>query len=84
MLLQCSYLDNTIPFKNVFLHGLVRDSHGRKMSKSLNNGVDPMDVIEKYGSDSLRMFLLSTSTAGEDLKFSEEKIKYMWSFINKM
>jgi valyl-tRNA synthetase len=60
----------------VFFHGLVRDENNRKMSKSLNNGINPMKVINDYGADALRMFLVSTATIGEDLRYSTEKIQY--------
>jgi valyl-tRNA synthetase len=72
------------PFKDVLVHGLVRDEQGRKMSKSLDNGVDPMDVIEQYGADSLRYFLVTNATPGQDLRYSEEKIAATWNFINKV
>jgi len=72
------------PFKDVLIHGLVRDSIGRKMSKSLGNGVDPMDVIEKYGCDSMRYFLATSSAPGQDLRFDEEKVASTWNFINKL
>lgn len=72
------------PFKNVLLHGLIRDEQGRKMSKSLGNGIDPMDVIEKYGADSLRWFLATGSTPGQDVRFSYEKMDAAWNFINKI
>ncbi|MEK5270810.1 valine--tRNA ligase [Aeribacillus sp. FSL K6-8394] len=72
------------PFKDVLIHGLVRDSEGRKMSKSLGNGVDPMDVIDKYGADSLRYFLATGSSPGQDLRFSFEKVEAVWNFANKI
>jgi valyl-tRNA synthetase len=72
------------PFKDVLIHGLVRDESGRKMSKSLGNGVDPMDVIEKYGADSLRYFLTTGSSPGQDLRFSYEKVEATWNFVNKI
>lgn len=72
------------PFKDTLIHGLVRDEQGRKMSKSLGNGVDPMEVIEKYGADSLRYFLATNSTPGQDLRYSTEKIEASWNFINKI
>ena len=72
------------PFKDVLIHGLVRDAEGRKMSKSLGNGVDPMDVIEKYGADSLRYFLSTGSSPGQDLRFSIEKVESTWNFANKI
>jgi valyl-tRNA synthetase len=73
-----------LPFKNVFIHGLIRDSEGRKMSKSLGNGIDPMDVIEKYGVDSLRYFLTTNSSPGQDLLYSDEKLKATWNYANKV
>ncbi|WP_409301981.1 valine--tRNA ligase [Peribacillus sp. SCS-155] len=72
------------PFKDVLIHGLVRDEQGRKMSKSLGNGVDPMEVIEKYGADSLRYFLSTGSSPGQDLRFSTEKVESVWNFANKI
>ncbi|MGD6795653.1 valine--tRNA ligase [Metabacillus indicus] len=72
------------PFKDVLIHGLVRDEQGRKMSKSLGNGVDPMDVIDKYGADSLRYFLSTGSSPGQDLRFSYEKVEATWNFANKI
>jgi len=72
------------PFNDVLIHGLVRDSEGRKMSKSLGNGVDPMDVIEKYGADSLRYFLSTGTSPGQDLRFSYEKVESVWNFANKI
>lgn len=73
-----------IPFKEVLIHGLIRDKDGRKMSKSLGNGVDPMDVIEKYGADSLRYFLATNTAPGMDLRYDEEKVKSAWNYINKI
>ena len=72
------------PFKDCLIHGLIRDKEGRKMSKSLGNGVDPMDVIEEYGCDSLRFFLTTSSAPGQDLRYDEEKVKSTWNFINKL
>lgn len=72
------------PFKDVLIHGLVRDAQGRKMSKSLGNGIDPMDVIDQYGADSLRYFLSTGSSPGQDLKFSIEKVEAVWNFANKI
>ncbi|OCA92388.1 valine--tRNA ligase [Pseudobacillus wudalianchiensis] len=72
------------PFKDVLIHGLVRDSEGRKMSKSLGNGVDPMEVIDQYGADSLRYFLSTGSSPGQDLRFSVEKVESIWNFANKI
>ncbi len=84
MAFQTRYCMKNRPFKDVLIHGLVRDPQGRKMSKSLGNGIDPMDVIEKYGVDSLRFFLTTNSTPGQDLRFSEEKVESSWNFINKI
>lgn len=72
------------PFKDCLIHGLIRDKIGRKMSKSLGNGVDPMDVIEEYGCDSLRFFLATSTAPGMDLRYDEEKVKSTWNFINKL
>ncbi|HAX03311.1 MAG: valine--tRNA ligase [Tenericutes bacterium GWC2_34_14] len=72
------------PFKHVLIHGLIRDKEGRKMSKSLGNGVDPMDVIKKYGVDALRYFLSTNSAPGADLRYEEEKVESSWNFINKL
>ena len=72
------------PFKDCLIHGLIRDKNGRKMSKSLGNGVDPMDVIDTYGADALRFFLTTSSSAGTDLRYDEEKVKASWNFINKL
>ena len=84
MAFQTRYCMKSRPFKDVLIHGLVRDTQGRKMSKSLGNGVDPMDVIAKHGVDSLRFFLTTNSTPGQDLRFSEEKIESSANFINKI
>ncbi|MCH8518694.1 valine--tRNA ligase [Candidatus Gracilibacteria bacterium] len=72
------------PFKTIYLHGLVRDKEGRKMSKSLGNGIDPLDMIEKYGTDALRMTLVIGTTPGNDVKFDEENVKNNMFFINKL
>ncbi|MFC3883098.1 valine--tRNA ligase [Bacillus songklensis] len=72
------------PFKDVLIHGLVRDAQGRKMSKSLGNGVDPMEVIDQYGADSLRYFLSTGSSPGQDLRYSTEKVEATWNFANKI
>ncbi|WP_416738449.1 valine--tRNA ligase [Mycoplasma sp. 005V] len=72
------------PFEELLLHGLIRDAQGRKMSKSLNNGVDPMDMVDKYGSDALRWFLITNTTPGLDIKFSDEKVEAAWRVNNKL
>lgn len=72
------------PFSTVFIHGLVRDAQGRKMSKSLGNGIDPLDIIDKYGADALRFALLSGIAPGNDMRFSPEKIEAARNFTNKI
>lgn len=84
MIFQSVEFTGKKPFDDVLIHGLIRDSEGRKMSKSLGNGVDPMDVIDKYGADSLRYFLLTGSTPGQDLRFHWEKVESTWNFANKI
>lgn len=84
MAFQSRYAMHSRPFKDVLIHGLVRDAQGRKMSKSLGNGIDPMEVIDKYGCDSLRFFLTTNSTPGQDLRFITEKVEAAWNFINKI
>ena len=84
MTFQGLHFTDSIPFKDCLIHGLIRDKLGRKMSKSLGNGVDPMDVIEEYGCDSLRYFLATSSAPGMDLRYDEEKVKSTWNFVNKL
>lgn len=72
------------PFDTVLIHGLVRDAQGRKMSKSLGNGIDPLEVIRDYGADALRMTLILGSTPGNDMRFSDEKVKASRNFANKL
>ncbi|MBS7021056.1 MAG: valine--tRNA ligase, partial [Firmicutes bacterium] len=72
------------PFQDVLIHGLVRDKEGRKMSKSLGNGVDPMEVISQYGADALRFYLSTATAPGMDLRYDEEKVASTWNFINKL
>ncbi|MEK6189886.1 MAG: valine--tRNA ligase [Carnobacterium alterfunditum] len=84
MMFQSIEFTGKRPFKNVLIHGLIRDEEGRKMSKSLGNGIDPMDVIEKYGADALRWFLSNGSAPGQDVRFSYDKMDASWNFINKI
>ena len=72
------------PFEYCLIHGLIRDNKGRKMSKSLGNGIDPMDMIDKYGTDALRYYLTTSVSNGTDLRFDEEKLASTWNFINKL
>jgi len=78
------YQLNEIPFKDVVIHGLVRDSKGRKMSKTLGNGVDPIEVISEYGADSLRFSVVSGTTIGNDIKYMPEKLDQAANFANKI
>ena len=73
-----------VPFRDVFIHGLVRDSEGRKMSKSLGNGIDPVEVIEKYGADTLRFMLITGNTPGNDMRFYWERVEAARNFANKI
>ncbi len=84
MMFQSIEFMNKAPFKEVLIHGLVRDKNGKKMSKSLGNGIDPMEVIEEYGADSLRYFLTTNTAQGMDLRYDEDKVKSSWNFINKV
>jgi len=84
MLFQGIEFTKHAPFKDILIHGLIRDNQGRKMSKSLGNGVDPFDVIAKYGTDSLRYFLTTNSAPGLDLRFDETKIESSWNYLNKI
>lgn len=84
MILMSQYLLGTIPFKTVYIHGLVRDEKGRKISKSLGNNIDPLDMIAKYGTDALRMSLIIGTQPGADSKFSEDKIRAYKNFANKI
>ena len=84
MIFQSLEFTDRRPFENVLIHGLIRDEQGRKMSKSLGNGIDPMEVIEKYGADALRWFLSNGSAPGQDVRFSYEKMDAAWNFINKI
>ena len=73
-----------VPFRTVFIHGLIRDEQGRKMSKSLGNGVDPIEVIEKYGADALRFFLATGNSPGNDMRYSETRVESCRNFANKL
>lgn len=84
MMFQGLEFTNVDPFQEVVLHGLIRDEKGRKMSKSLDNGVDPIDVINKYGVDALRYFLTTNSAPGQDLRYDQTKVESSWNFINKL
>ncbi|MDR0846850.1 MAG: valine--tRNA ligase [Lactobacillales bacterium] len=84
MIFQSLEFTGRRPFDNALIHGLIRAEDGRKMSKSLGNGIDPMDVIDKYGCDALRWFLANGSTPGQDTRFSYEKMDAAWNFINKI
>ena len=84
MIFSGLYNTKNVPFKKVFIHGLVRDEQGRKMSKSLGNGVDPLDIIERYGADALRFTLASGVNAGNDMRYSEKKVLASRNFANKL
>ena len=84
MTFQSLELNGIRPFKDCLIHGLIRDKLGRKMSKSLGNGVDPFDMVEKYGADSLRYYLSTDGSMGMDLRFDEVKLTSTWNFINKI
>ncbi len=84
MVFQGIEIQKEVPFKECLIHGLIRAKDGRKMSKSLGNGIDPMDMIDKYGCDALRYYLCTSSAPGLDLRFDEEKVASTWNFINKI
>lgn len=84
MIFSGLYNTKNVPFKKVFIHGLVRDEQGRKMSKSLGNGVDPLDIIKRYGADALRFTLASGVNAGNDMRYSEKKVLASRNFANKL
>lgn len=84
MILMTGFTLETIPFKTVYLHGLVRDAQGRKMSKSLGNNMDPLDIAATYGADAARMALIVGNTPGTDMRISEDKIKGYKNFANKL
>lgn len=84
MIFQSLEFTGRRPFQNVLMHGLIRDAEGRKMSKSLGNGVDPMEVIDQYGVDALRWFLANGSAPGQDVRYATDKMDAAWNFINKI
>ena len=84
MVFQSLHFTDKVPFKQVVIHGLIRDEKGRKMSKSLGNGIDPIDVINTYGVDALRYFITTNSTPGLDMRYSEEKMKSSQNYLNKI
>jgi valyl-tRNA synthetase len=84
MILMSGYLLGDVPFRTVYLHGLVRDAQGRKMSKSLGNSIDPVDMVEKYGADATRLSLLMGAAPGNDLKLSEDRVRGYKHFANKL
>ena len=84
MIMMSLEFQNQIPFRSVYLHGVIRDAQGRKMSKTLGNGEDPIDLIQKYGADALRFFLLSENKRGRDLRFSRDYLKICRNFMNKI
>jgi len=84
MAFSARHFTHDVPFKDCLIHGLIRDEKGRKMSKSLGNGIDPIDLINQYGCDSMRLFLSTNSTPGLDMNYSTEKMEAGWNFINKL
>ncbi|USN53456.1 MAG: valine--tRNA ligase [Candidatus Nomurabacteria bacterium] len=84
MILMSTYALQEVPFQTVYLHGLVRDEHGRKMSKSLGNGIDPLEMADKYGADATRLSLIIGTTPGNDTRLSEQKIAAYRNFVNKL
>ena len=84
MAFSARHFTNDVPFKDCLIHGLIRDEQGRKMSKSLGNGIDPIDLIDQYGADALRLFLSTNSTPGLDMNYSPAKMEAGWNFINKL
>jgi valyl-tRNA synthetase len=84
MIFQALEFTGESPFEECLIHGLIRDKEGKKMSKSLGNGVDPIEVIEQYGADALRYFITTNSSPGQDLRYEEEKVLSSWNYINKI
>ena len=84
MMFQSEAFTGLNPFKDCYMHGLIRAKDGRKMSKSLGNGVEPIDMVKKYGADSLRYYLTTSTAPGLDLRFDEDKLASIWNFVNKI
>ncbi len=84
MILMTRYATKQIPFKTIYLHGMVRDKKGRKMSKSLSNGINPIEIIQKYGADTLRLSMIIGTTPGNDFRLYDEKIAGFRNFVNKL
>ena len=84
MMFQSEYILNEIPFKNCLIHGLIRDELGRKVSKSLGNGIDIYEAFDQYGVDTIRYFLTTSGSPGQDLRYSTEKIEAAWNYVNKI
>ncbi|MBO4286411.1 MAG: valine--tRNA ligase [Bacilli bacterium] len=84
MIFQSLHMNNDRPFEDCLIHGLIRDEKGRKMSKTLGNGVDPMDVIAKYGADALRYFMTTNSTPGQDMRYIESRVEASSNYLNKI
>ena len=84
MMMQSVNFTNKVPFKNVYIHALVRDQHGNKMSKSKGNVIDPLDIIDKFGADALRYTLSLMAAQGRDIKLSEDNVKINRNFITKI
>ncbi len=84
MIFQAEHITGKRPFKDCIIHGLIRSKDGRKMSKSLGNGIDPMDMIDEYGADALRFYLTTDVAMGTDLRFDTDKVAGTWNFINKL
>jgi len=84
MILMTTYIMDEVPFRDVYIHGILRDEKGQKFSKSLGNGIDPIEMIDKYGTDALRLSLITGITPGNDARFYEEKVEGTRNFVNKL
>ena len=84
MILMSCYALDEIPFREVYIHGLLRDEQGRKFSKSLGNGIDPVEIIDKYGADALRVFILFAAPPEDQLEWNDSAIEGIWRFLNKV